>query len=73
MYKIYYVPGPGFNYVFVHIFTVEIFINYCVRINVNDILIHTSSSSVYVVNIQIQYEIFICVEGGISDPNLEAG
>ena len=26
-----------------------------------------------VVNIQIQYEIFMCVEGGISDPNLEAG
>ena len=26
-----------------------------------------------VVNIQIQHEIFICVEGGISDSNLEAG
>ena len=26
-----------------------------------------------VVNVQIQYEIFICREGGISDPNLEAG
>ena len=26
----------------------------------------------YVVNIEIQYEIFICVEGGISVPNLEA-
>ena len=28
--------------------------------------------SQFVVNIQIQYEIFICVEGGISDPNIEA-
>ena len=27
----------------------------------------------YVVNIQIQYKIFIFVGGGISDPNLEAG
>ena len=26
-----------------------------------------------VVHVQIQYEIFICVEDGISDPNLEAG
>ena len=26
-----------------------------------------------VVNVQIQYEIFICGEGRISDPNLEAG
>ena len=26
-----------------------------------------------VVNIQTPHEIFICVEGGVSDPNLEAG
>ena len=26
-----------------------------------------------VVNIQTPYEIFICVEGGISNPNLKAG
>ena len=29
--------------------------------------------TLYVVNIQIPYEIFIYVEGGISDPNFEAG
>ena len=32
-----------------------------------------NTKGVDVVNIQIQYEIFICGEGGISDPNLEAG
>ena len=32
-----------------------------------------NSKGADVVNIQIQYKIFICVEGGFSDPTLEAG
>ena len=32
-----------------------------------------NTKGVDAVNIQIQYKIFICVEGGISDPILEAG
>ena len=34
---------------------------------------HVIELVVTVVNIQIPYEIFIYVEGGISDPNFEAG
>ena len=33
----------------------------------------SNKTTMFVVNIQIQCEIFICVAGGISDPNLEAG
>ena len=36
-----------------------------------EIVLNTKGADV--VNIQIQYEIFICIEGEISDPNLEAG
>ena len=32
-----------------------------------------NTKGAYVAHVQIQYKILICVEGGTSDPNLEAG
>ena len=37
------------------------------------VLYSISAVGLYVVNIQTLYEIFIYIEGGISNPNLRAG